>query len=232
MRLDKYLSNFSGLSRKEARQIIKLGDVLVDGNCITDPTCNIAADAQVHWNGMKVAPTGPRYFMLHKPVGYVCANQDSQHATVFELLDEDDMESLQGAGRLDIDTTGLVLITDDGQWNHRVTSPKTHKAKIYRVLLAEPIAADAVIQFAEGILLRSEKKRTKPAQLEIISPCEVRLTLHEGKYHQVKRMFAALNNRVEQLHREQIADIILDTTLAPGEYRPLNATEIASIHHV
>ncbi len=232
MRLDKYLSNFSGLSRKEARQIIKQGDVLVDGHMITDPTCNIADNAQVNWSGMTVAPAGPRYFMLHKPAGYVCANRDSQHPTVFELMDVDDVESLQVAGRLDIDTTGLVLITDDGQWNHRVTSPKAHKAKIYQVQLADPINTDAIELFANGILLRSEKKRTRPAQLAIISPHQVRLTLHEGKYHQVKRMFAALNNHVVQLHRERIADITLDEGLQPGQYRPLTSAEIASIDHV
>ncbi len=232
MRLDKYLSNFSGLSRKEARQAIKQGDVLVDGLMVTDPTCSIADTASVQWSGMTVAPAGPRYFMLHKPAGYVCANRDSQHPTVFELLDEDDLDSLQVAGRLDIDTTGLVLITDDGQWNHRVTSPKTRKAKIYRVQLAEPIDPSAAGQFAQGILLRSEKKRTRPAELEILSPHDVRLTLHEGKYHQVKRMFAALNNHVAQLHRERIANIVLDEDLAPGEYRPLSAAEIASIDDV
>lgn len=232
MRLDKYLSNFSGLSRKEARQVIKQGDVLVDGHMITDPTANIADDADVQWSGMTIAPAGPRYFMLNKPAGYVCANRDSQHPTVLELLDEDDLESLQVAGRLDIDTTGLVLITDDGQWNHRVTSPKAHKAKIYRVTLAEPVSEDAIAVFAQGVLLRNEKKRTRPAELEIVTPTQVKLILHEGKYHQVKRMFAAINNHVESLHREQIAGIVLDDELAPGEYRPLTAAEIASIDDV
>ena len=232
MRLDKYLSNFSGLSRKEARQVIKQGDVLVDGQCLTDPTCNIADDANVQWSGMAVAPVGPRYFMLNKPAGYVCANRDSQHPTVFELLDEDDIESLQVAGRLDIDTTGLVLITDDGQWNHRVTSPKTRKAKIYRAQLSEPVTPAAIDVFAQGVLLRSEKKRTRPAELEILAPQEVRLTLHEGKYHQVKRMFAAINNHVNQLHRERIAGIVLDDDLQPGQYRALTAAEIASIDDV
>lgn len=232
MRLDKYLSNFSGLSRKEARQVIKRGDVLVDGQMLTDPASLIAADAQVQWSGMTVAPAGPRYFMLHKPAGYVCANRDGQHPTVFDLLDEDDIDTLQVAGRLDIDTTGLVLITDDGQWNHRVTSPKAHKAKIYRVQLATPIDPAAVDDFAKGILLRSEKKRTRPAELELLTAQDVRLTLHEGKYHQVKRMFAAFNNHVERLHRERIAGIVLDDDLAPGEYRALTAAEIASIDNV
>ena len=232
MRLDKYLSNFSGLSRKEARQVIKAGDVLVNGVMLTDPTCSIADDAEVQWSGLHIAPAGPRYFMLNKPVGYVCANSDSHNPTVFELLDEDGVEDLQVAGRLDIDTTGLVLITDDGQWNHRVTSPKTQKSKCYAVQLAEPVTADAVPLFADGILLRSEKKRTRPAVLEIIAPTQVRLIIHEGKYHQVKRMFAAIGNQVVALHRESIAEIVLDANLAPGEYRPLTAAEIASIDDV
>lgn len=232
MRLDKYLSNFSGLSRKEARQAIKAGDVLVNGSMLTDPTCDIPADADVQWSGLRIAPAGPRYFMLNKPVGYVCANSDSHNPTVFELLDEEDVENLQVAGRLDIDTTGLVLITDDGQWNHRVTSPKTKKSKCYCVQLAEPISADAAPQFAEGILLRSEKKRTRPAQLEVLEPTQVKLIIHEGKYHQVKRMFAAIGNQVVALHREQIAGIKLDDALEPGAYRPLSATEIASIDDV
>lgn len=232
MRLDRYLSNFSGLSRKEARQVIKQGDVLVDGQMITDPAASIPESADVQWSGMTVAPAGPRYFMLHKPAGYVCANRDSQHPTVFDLLEEDDLESLQIAGRLDADTTGLVLITDDGPWNHRVTSPKAHKAKIYRVQLSAPVDPSAVAIFAQGVLLRSEKKRTRPAELEIVSPQDVRLTLHEGKYHQVKRMFAAIDNHVERLHRERIAGIILDESLAPGEYRALTAAEIASIDDV
>ena len=232
MRLDRYLSNFSGLSRKEARQVIKQGDVLVDGQMITDPAASIPESADVQWSGMTVAPAGPRYFMLHKPAGYVCANRDSQHPTVFDLLEEDDLESLQIAGRLDANTTGLVLITDDGPWNHRVTSPKAHKAKIYRVQLSAPVDPSAVAIFAQGVLLRSEKKRTRPAELEIVSPQDVRLTLHEGKYHQVKRMFAAIDNHVERLHRERIAGIILDESLAPGEYRALTAAEIASIDDV
>ncbi len=232
MRLDKFLSNHSGLSRKEARQVIKDGDVLVNGIMFTDPTANIPDDADVSWAGMQIGPTGPRYFMLNKPVGYVCANSDSHNATVFELLDEEDTDSLQVAGRLDIDTTGLVLITDDGQWNHRVTSPKTRKSKIYCVQLAEPVTANASELFAAGILLRNESKRTRPALLEIITPTQVKLTIHEGKYHQVKRMFAAIGNQVTALHREQIAGIVLDAALAPGEYRALTAAEIASIDDV
>lgn len=231
MRLDKYLSHSSGLSRKEARQVIKAGDVWVNDTPCTDPACHLTDDTRVRWAGMTVAPQSPRYFMLHKPAGYVCANRDSHHPTVFELLDEDTTDTLQVAGRLDIDTTGLVLITDDGPWNHRVTAPRAAKSKYYRVQLAEPVAATAVPQFAAGIRLHNEKKSTRPATLEILAPTDVRLILHEGKYHQVKRMFAALGNQVMALHRERIGDIRLDPALAPGDYRPLTPDEITSIDH-
>ena len=134
---------------------------------------------------------------------------------------------LQVVGRLDLDTTGLVLITDDGQWSHRITSPRHECAKTYRVWLADPIAPGTAELFAEVVLLRSEKEKTRPAQLEILGECEARLTIHEGKYHQVKRMFAAVGNKVIGLHREQIGALALDEALEPGEYRELSAAEVA-----
>jgi len=136
---------------------------------------------------------------------------------------------LHAAGRLDIDTTGLVLLTDDGQWSHRITSPRHHCEKTYRVTLESPISDDTAAQFTAGVQLHNEKSLTKPAQLEVITPTDVRLTLSEGRYHQVKRMFAAVGNRVIELHRERIGDIVLDEDLEPGEYRALTEDEIASI---
>ncbi|XNM88129.1 16S rRNA pseudouridine(516) synthase RsuA [Escherichia coli] len=136
---------------------------------------------------------------------------------------------LHAAGRLDIDTTGLVLMTDDGQWSHRITSPRHHCEKTYLVTLESPVADDTAEQFAKGVQLHNEKDRTKPAVLEVITPTQVRLTISEGRYHQVKRMFAAVGNHVVELHRERIGGITLDADLAPGEYRPLTEEEIASV---
>ncbi|WP_049097636.1 16S rRNA pseudouridine(516) synthase RsuA, partial [Klebsiella michiganensis] len=133
------------------------------------------------------------------------------------------------AGRLDIDTTGLVLMTDDGQWSHRITSPRHHCEKTYLVTLENPLDESTAEQFAKGVQLHNEKDLTKPAVLEVVTPTEVRLTISEGRYHQVKRMFAAVGNHVVGLHRERIGDIALDASLAPGEYRPLTAEEIASV---
>jgi pseudouridine synthase len=130
---------------------------------------------------------------------------------------------------LDIDTTGLVLMTDDGQWSHRITSPRHHCEKTYRVMLESPVSDSTAQQFADGVQLHNEKDLTRPAVLEVITPTEVRLTISEGRYHQVKRMFAAVGNRVVGLHRERIGAIALDDDLEPGEYRPLTAEEIASV---
>lgn len=227
MRLDKYLSNYSGLSRKEAKLAIKNGDVLVDQTPATGPQQVIREQQDVRLAGMRIAPRGPRYFMMNKPEGCVCANSDSQHPTVIGLFcEEDDFTELHVAGRLDLDTTGLVLVTDDGQWSHRITSPKHKMPKRYQVTLQDPIADHAADQFAEGILLRNEHKRTRPAELQIHDAHHVELTIYEGKYHQVKRMFAALGNHVTALHRASIGPIQLDPDLGPGEYRPLHQEEI------
>jgi len=149
---------------------------------------------------------------------------------VLDLLDEPNREKLQIAGRLDIDTTGLVLITDDGKWNHAVTSPRRNCKKRYYLCTAEDIAEDAITKLNKGIMLKGEKQRTKPASLEILYKNEARLTISEGKYHQVKRMFAALGNHVDKLHREAIGAIELDTGLEEGEYRELSHEEVSSIY--
>lgn len=230
MRLDKYLSNYSGLSRKESKQAIKNGNVLVDLIAVTDPQFAVQEQHDVRLEGMRIRPRGPRYFMMNKPEGCVCANSDAQHPTVIGLFcEQEDFMELHVAGRLDMDTTGLVLVTDDGQWSHRITAPKHKMPKRYEVTLQEPISIDAIPQFEEGILLRNEHKRTRPAQLEITDPHHVTLTIYEGKYHQVKRMFAATGNHVVALHRAAIGTLCLDPQLEPGEYRPLTMEEVKSL---
>lgn len=229
MRLDKYLAAVTDLSRSDAKRVIKEGDVAVDGQIVTDPQFTVAGTAVVTLAGASLRSAAPRYFMLHKPEGYVCATRDRQHSTVLELLDEDNLEALHIAGRLDIDTTGLVLLTDDGQWSHRITAPRRDCDKTYWLQTAEPIAATAVAHFERGLFLHAEKTRLKPAYLEILDAHTARLRISEGKYHQVKRMFGALGNAVVRLHRERIGAIALDPALAPGEYRALTAAEIASV---
>jgi 16S rRNA pseudouridine516 synthase len=191
----------------------------------------VTDDCTVEWQGREIHKPGPRYIMLFKPDGFVCSHEDGFNQTAFMLLDEVKMEDLHFAGRLDVDTTGLVLITDDGQWSHRITSPKHKCEKTYRVWLADPVQDDYAEKFANGIQLRNEKDLTLPAQMELVDAQEneVLLTITEGKYHQVKRMFAALGNKVEHLHRERIGDIELCDTLEPGEYRYLTQQEIDSV---
>lgn len=230
MRLDKYLAQTTGLSRKEVKKRLHAGLVEVNGQPERDSSRHVGSEDQVFLDGESLSEPKPRYIMLHKPEGFVCSNDDPTHVTALTLIDLPAAERLIIAGRLDLDTTGLLLLTDDGQWSHRITSPRHKLSKRYRVQLAEPLIADAEAQIERGILLKHEAKRTKPAQLQRLSDTEALLTLTEGRYHQVKRMFAALGNRVVALHREQVGSILLDPDLAPGEYRDLTDAEVASVY--
>ena len=225
MRLDKFLSQYTDYSRSQIQPLIKAARITVDGETARKSDTKLCGNEIVMLDGEHILPFRHRYLMLHKPLGYVCANSDSEHPVVLDLLDLPRKQDLQIAGRLDIDTTGLVLITDDGQWNHRVTSPKQECTKTYLVKTADSIATDTIQIFAAGVQLHGEKNLTRPAQLEIIGSHSARLSIHEGKYHQVKRMFAAVGNRVIELHRERIGNILLDPALAPGEYRELSQQE-------
>jgi len=229
MRLDKYLASVTDYSRSEVKKLIKSGRVLAAGEVVTDPRYVVEAMTPVALDGALLRHATPRYFMLNKPLGYVSATKDRQHLTVLELLDEDNPEQLHIAGRLDIDTTGLLLLTDDGQWSHRVTAPNKACAKTYLVETVEPIPESAIAKFSEGVFLHNEKRRTLPAKLEIVDVQTARLTITEGKFHQVKRMFHAIENEVETLHRESIGAIVLDPSLGEGEYRALTEQEIGSI---
>ncbi|MEG3112484.1 MULTISPECIES: 16S rRNA pseudouridine(516) synthase RsuA [Pantoea] len=230
MRLDKFISQQLEVSRAIAAREIRNHKVTVNGEVVRDTAFKLLPDHAVEFDGNVLQmQTGPRYFMLNKPQGYVCANDDPDHPTILYFIEEPMSFKLHAAGRLDIDTTGLVLLTDDGQWSHRITSPRHHCDKTYRVTLEAPISDETEAQFTAGVQLHGEKNLTQPAQLEIITPTEVLLTISEGRYHQVKRMFAAVGNRVVGLHRERIGEIALGEDLAPGEYRPLTEEEIASV---
>lgn len=229
MRLDKFITACTEFSRSQAKKLISKGDVTVDGVFIRDPSLKLSDQSKVSLFGRRILLSGARYIMLHKPIETVCTSINDDSRSVLGLLGIDKPEALHIAGRLDIDTTGLVLITDDGAWSHRITSPKKKCGKRYRVGLADAVQEGAEVQFKQGIQLKDEAKLTRPAELEIISSNEVLLTIHEGKYHQVKRMFAALSNRVISLHREQVGSIELDETLEEGAWRYLTESEIDSV---
>lgn len=228
MRLDKFIGNNTELSRTQIHIAIKQGLISINDQIISKTNTHINDGDKVIYDGTLIEERKLRYLMLHKPTGYVSANSDSEHPTVLDLLDLPFKHELQIVGRLDIDTTGLILLTDDGQWNHKITSPKHMHTKSYLVTTSEVIAETAKTIFSEGVLLKGETKATLPAELIIIDDHHARLSICEGKYHQVKRMFAAIGNHVVALHRERIGDIVLDDGLLAGQHRTLTADEITS----
>lgn len=229
MRLDKYICEATSLTRSLAKKLLHSGQVSCDGETIKDPKFKVSLQMQVIVNGQPINVIGRRYLMLNKPTGVICSTQDEVYPCVLSLLNIEKPDALHIAGRLDVDTTGLVLITDDGKWSHQVTSPRKSCEKRYRVTLAEPIDSSAIEIFASGVQLHGEKDLTKPAKLELLSSCQALLTITEGKYHQVKRMFAAIGNKVIELHRESIGLIELDQTLLAGEWRYLTEQEMMSV---
>ena len=226
MRLDKLVSNSTAFTRSQAKIIIKKGKIKVDGVVITKSAQHVADEASVEYMGVSIKATQSRYIMFHKPLGVVCANRDNDHPTIFDTLFVPNVEKLHVAGRLDIDTTGLVLITDDGQWLHRITSPKHQHQKTYLVGLESEITEKQIDILQNGVQLKDEKNRCLPAELEVVTDKTIRLKIMEGKYHQVKRMMAAVGNHVVKLHREQIAGIVLDEALEEGQWRELTQDEV------
>jgi len=229
MRLDKLLSQATAFTRSQAKMAIKKGQVTVADKVVTNPAVHIDDTHPIAYMGVLIKKPVSRYIMLHKPQGTVCANKDEQHATVFDQLFLPRLDTLHVAGRLDIDTTGLVLITDDGQWLHRITSPRYAHQKVYQVALADSLSDKQIQTLQKGVQLKDEKNRCSPAEVETLGDKLIRLTITEGKYHQVKRMLAAVGNHVEKLHREAIAGIRLDGDLAEGEWRELTQDEINRI---
>lgn len=226
MRLDKFIAENTGLTRSQAAKALRAGQVAVNGETTKNSALKISEHDEIEFDGKRLEWVGKgQYFMLYKPQNCVCSHDDGDYPTVFQFFDYPLTAKLHCAGRLDADTTGLVLLTDDGQWSHRITSPKYQCEKTYLVTLADPVEDFYAEKLAEGILLRGEKTLTKPATLEILDNYNVNLTISEGRYHQVKRMFAALGNKVEALHRWRIGDVVLDESLDEGEFRPLTPQE-------
>ena len=226
MRLDKFICESTELTRSEAKSAIRKGLINNKHDTLRSGSYKVLDDDIIQMKGKVLSIRGFRYIMLNKPAGYISSNVDEQMPSLLNLIDIEKKQNVFIAGRLDADTTGLILITDDGQWSHQVTSPRKKCEKRYRVSLAEPITADDIALFAEGVQLKSETQPCLPAKLEVLSESEVLLTISEGKYHQVKRMFAAVGNLVTKLHREKIGNVELDAELGLGESRFLTEQEI------
>ncbi|WP_448564314.1 16S rRNA pseudouridine(516) synthase RsuA [Thalassotalea ganghwensis] len=228
MRLDKFICKSTELTRTEAKKLLKTGRVLVNDEVIKNPAHQVHENNYVSVNDQRLVARTSRYLMLHKPADFICSNVDEIYPSVLHLIELDKAFDLHIAGRLDADTTGLVLITDDGRWSHDIISPKKQCNKVYRVWLRDPLKEGVEQQFLAGVQLQGEKSLTLPAELLRITDKEVLLTITEGKYHQVKRMFAAVGNKVVALHREQIGQVKLDNELAEGQWRHLTDDEVNS----
>lgn len=226
-RLDKFLAATTDLTRSLAKKALHREEVQINGVVVKNPAVQVGEQDEVTWLGQQLADVGLRYLLVHKPLGYECTTRSSHHPLVLDLLDLPSKHLIQTVGRLDVDTSGLLLMTDDGQWLHKITSPRYQKEKIYWAELAEPLVDDAEERLAKGVLLDSEETPTQPACLERITPTQVRLTVTEGRYHLVRRIFAALGNHVCRLHREAVAGIALDIEQLPvGQWRYLTEQEV------
>ncbi|MFT7560509.1 MAG: 16S rRNA pseudouridine516 synthase [Flavobacteriales bacterium] len=226
MRLDKFVCKSTELTRAEAIRRINFGEVIVNGNIETEHAMQVHENNAIVLNGVRLKARDFRYILMHKPADTVCSNIDEDYPSVFNYLNVENVSELHIAGRLDVDTTGMVLITDDGRWTFNITVPIKECCKVYRVGLSKVIADDAILKFKKGLQLQGEQQLTRPATLEIIGPKEILLTITEGKYHQVKRMFSAVGNRVVSLHREKIGDVCLDIEV--GHWRYLTNAEVQS----
>ena len=226
MRLDRFLTRLGRHSCKEIAKLLEAGRVTVDGKPETNGRVKIDRFTRIELDGEVLQENEAVYLMLHKPAGYLSATSDPLHPTVVELIDPPLRQDLHLAGRLDRASTGLLLLTNDGRWSKRVTEPVEEISKVYRVTTRDPIPPEITAIFAAGIYFAYEDLTTRPAVLEILDEREARLTIHEGRYHQVKRMFHAVGNQVLSLHRESIGPLVLDD-LPPGGFRHLSTTEVA-----
>jgi 16S rRNA pseudouridine516 synthase len=227
MRLDRFLIRRGTHSGKEVAGLLAAGRVAVGGYFEVDGLTKIDRFTRIELDGEVLQELEAVYLMLHKPAGYLSATTDPQHPTVIELIDHPLRSELHLAGRLDRASTGLLLLTNDGRWSKRVTEPLEEIPKVYRVTTREIISPETSARFAAGIYFAYEDLTTRPAILEILADHEALLTIHEGRYHQVKRMFHAVGNQVLSLHRERIGPLVLDAALPEGKSRPLTTAEIS-----
>ncbi|MHC3128301.1 pseudouridine synthase [Brevundimonas sp. GN22] len=235
-RVDKLLSSMGYGSRNEMARMAKAGGIMLDGEDFTDVTKRIPVTpdlpTRMEIDGEPLDPVAGMVILLNKPLGMTCSHKEDG-ALVYDVLPERWLRrdpAISTIGRLDKQTSGLLLMTDDGDLLHRVISPKRHVKKTYRAKLARPLNGTEGALFASGqLMLEGEDKPLSPAELEVMSDTEALLSVTEGRYHQVRRMFAATGNHVEELHRERLGGLTLPDDLAPGQWKLLSAEEIATI---
>lgn len=228
MELEKILQRQGFGTRKGCRALIRAGRVKVNGDVCEDPFADISTDGltftvdEIAWPYREFAT-----LVLNKPVHYECSRRPIHHPSVLSLLPQPLVErGVQPIGRLDEDTTGLLILTDDGKLNHVLSSPKKKIPKIYLAVTKHPVDAAQIDTLLAGVVLHDDPEPVRVAACEVVEETLLRLTITEGKYHQVKRMVAAAGNRVETLHREAIGDLVLPADLKPGEWRWLEAADL------
>jgi len=235
-RLDRLLANLGYGSRREVQGMAAAGLVALDGERLRDPSAHVPLGADLPSrllvNGAPVDPPAPLTLILHKPLGVVCSHREAGRS-IYELLPprwRRREPALSTIGRLDAETSGLLLITDDGPLLHRIISPRAKVAKRYLADLARPLAGHEAALFAAGtLILEGDTTPLAPAHLEALSATRAYLTITEGRYHQVRRMFAAAGNHVAALHRDRIGGLDLPAALAAGAYRVAEADDLAAV---
>jgi 16S rRNA pseudouridine516 synthase len=220
-RLDRFISEKCLINRKKVRLLLAQKRVSVDGVIASDIAQAIDKFSIIKFDGQIIQENRALYIMLHKPVGVVCATKDDKHKTVIDLLclnlTPAEKASLHIVGRLDLNTSGLVLLTNDSRWSEQLTSPDCKVTKRYLVTLKHPLHNDYIKAFAKGMYFAYENITTKPVQLNILSQFSAEVFLTEGRYHQIKRMFGRFDNPVIALHRTSIGSYLLDENLLVGE---------------
>ena len=240
IRLDKFLADMGKGTRSQLKEAARKGRIQVNGEVVkkADVKVNVPGDTVV-FDGVPVSYVTMEYYMLNKPQGVVSATEDNRYQTVVDLIDEKNRRDLFPVGRLDIDTEGLLIITNDGPLAHRLLAPKKHVDKLYFATCDGHVPDSAIEEFSKGILLPDDLQ-CLPAKLEILERCEadgkktthVHLTIREGKFHQVKRMMEAVGCPVLYLKRMTMGPIALDETLAAGQYRPLTEKELELLNQL
>lgn len=227
MILEKMLQSQGFGSRKNCQNLIKNGAVQIQGEMVSDPKLKLKLDQlEFTVSGQTYQYREKVYIALNKPAGYECSHQATHHFSVFELFDQVLLErGLQCVGRLDQDTTGLLLLTDDGQFLQALTHPKKHVAKVYRMQTADAVTEEQLLNLEQGVELRNENGIFAATDVEQIAEHEMQMAIHQGVYHQVKRMLAAVGNKVEKLHRQQIGLLKLQD-LGEGEWIYLTESQI------
>ena len=232
MRIDKYLANMNVGSRKEVHSLIKKKVVTVNGELVTTPKQQVKEDDLVVVDGNEIAYQQYHYFLLNKPKGVISATEDRSQQTVISLLKtKDRYQGIAPVGRLDKDTTGLLLLTNDGALAHELLAPNKHVAKVYRAKISGVASEETVKTFASGITL-GDGTKLKPAKLEILAQdkvhdlSQIEIQIQEGKYHQIKRMFGAVGMKVLELDRISMGKLSLPTDLKRGQYREITRDKI------